>query len=296
MPARLLVFGRSGQVARALAAAPAEFEVELAGRERIDLAQPAPDVAGLIAAVRPVAVINAAAYTAVDRAEAEPEACARLNRDAVAAIGRACADAAIPLIHFSTDYVFDGEKGAPYIEADPRRPLNVYGRTKGEGEAALEALWAAGAAGAVIRSSWIFSAGGASFLQTMLRLARERDEVAVVADQWGCPTPALACAEAALALTRLLLDRDQAGQGMFHAAGADSMTWADFAQAIFAASAARGGPAAEVRRIASKDYPTAAVRPRDTRLDSAHLAACTGWRAPPFAAALAHCLASMESP
>lgn len=296
MPPRLLVFGRSGQVARALAAAPGEFEVELAGRERIDLAQPAPDVAGLIAALRPAAVIDAAAYTAVDRAEAEPDACARLNRDAVAAIGRACAAAAIPFVHFSTDYVFDGEKGAPYREADPRLPLNVYGRTKAQGEAALEALWAAGAAGAVIRSSWIFSAGGQSFLQTMLRLARERGQVTVVADQWGCPTPAGACAEAALALARRLLDRDEAGQGMFHAAGPDAMTWADFAQAIFAASAALGGPAAEIRRIASKDYPTAAVRPRDTRLDSAHLAANTGWRAPPFAAALAACLDRMESP
>lgn len=291
MPAKVLVFGRSGQVARALAEA-AEFEMTFAGRERIDLAAPSPDIAGLIAAARPDAVINAAAFTAVDRAEAEPDLCARLNHDAPAAMGRACAEAGVPFVHFSTDYVFDGEKGAPYVETDPRRPLNVYGRTKAEGEMALEAH--TGARLAVIRSSWIFSAAGSGFLQTMLRLARERGEAAVVADHWGCPTPAAACADAALALARLLLDGDPAGQGTFHAAGAEAMSWADFAEAIFAAAAARGGPAARVRRIAARDYPTAAVRPRDTRLESALIQSRTDWRPPELGQALAECLGRME--
>ncbi len=288
------MFGQGGQVARALAAAGAPFDLAFAGRARLDLALPGADIAGWIAEARPAAVINAAAYTAVDRAESEPDAAGRLNRDAPIAMARACAEADIPFVHFSTDYVFDGEKGAPYVETDPRRPLNVYGRTKAEGEAGLEALAEAGARLAVIRSSWVFSPGGPGFPQTMLRLGAERGEVSVVDDQIGCPTPASACAEAALALARALLDRQDNARGMFHGAGADAMSWADFAEAIFAQSARRGGPRVNVRRIATHEYKTAAVRPRDARLSSARLESVTDWRAPPLAGALADCFAQME--
>jgi dTDP-4-dehydrorhamnose reductase len=284
--ARLLVFGAGGQVARALAAAPGEFALEFAGRKRLDLAGGAPDIAGLIEAAAPAAVINASAYTAVDRAEEEPEACRRLNRDAPAAIGAACTARGIPFVHFSTDYVFDGEKDAPYVEADARAPLNVYGRTKTEGEVALEGLIAAGARIAVIRSAWVFAAGGAGFLGAMLRLAAERDEVSVVADQWGSPTPASACADAALVMTRALLDCDSGAAGVFHAAGSDDASWADFAEAIFALS--EHPP--RVRRITAADYPTVARRPRDSRLSSAKIASAFGWRAPPLSEALAACL------
>ncbi|MFI4933468.1 MAG: dTDP-4-dehydrorhamnose reductase [Caulobacterales bacterium] len=288
MSRTLLVFGRQGQVARAIAEAPdAGFALEFAGRERLDLAQPSADIAALIAEVRPAAVINAAAYTAVDRAEAEPLACERLNRDAPARMAQACAAAQIPFTHFSTDYVFDGEKGAPYVEEDPRRPLNVYGRTKAEGEDELEAIRATGARVAVIRCSWVFSAQGPGFLQSMLRLGREGGEVAVVDDQHGCPTPSAASASAALALTAQMLDRDAAAVGTFHAAGAEAMSWADFAQAIFAASP---HCAARVRRIPTTEYKTAAVRPKDTRLDCARLQSISPWRAPDFAEALAECL------
>jgi dTDP-4-dehydrorhamnose reductase len=280
------VFGRSGQVARALAEARTTFEVVAAGRERLDLAAPAPDIAGLIADERPAAVINAAAYTAVDRAEAEPEASARLNRDAPARMAEACAARGIPFTHFSTDYVFDGEKGAPYVEADPRRPLNVYGRTKADGEAALEALRAAGARLAVIRTSWVFAPGGGGFLGAMLRAAAERDEASVVADQWGSPTPASACAGAALALTVAMLDRDPAAEGVFHAAGRDGLSRSDFAEAIFARLERRP----RLVRVATADFPAAAVRPRDTRLSSAHLEATLGWKAPSLAEALDACL------
>jgi dTDP-4-dehydrorhamnose reductase len=284
--AKILVFGESGQVARALAAAPGGFELDFAGRDRLDLAASSADIAGLIGAASPAAVINAAAYTAVDRAEQEPDACARLNRDAPAAMARASAARGIPFVHFSTDYVFDGEKGAPYVETDARAPVNVYGRTKAEGETALETLIAAGAPIAVLRSAWVFAAGGSGFLGAMLRLATERDEVSVVADQWGSPTSASACADAALAMTRALLDRDPAAAGVFHAAGPDDASWADFAEAIFAVSDRKP----RVRRITSADYPTAARRPRDSRLSSAKIAAGFGWRAPPLAEALAACL------
>jgi dTDP-4-dehydrorhamnose reductase len=279
---KLLVFGAHGQVARALAAAR-PGDVVLAGRERLDLAADAPDVAGLIAAERPDAVINAAAYTAVDQAESEPEACARLNREAARAIGEACAARHIPLAHLSTDYVFDGSKGAPYVEGDTTHPLNVYGLTKRDGEAILAGMIADGARIAVVRTAWVFSASGRGFLGAMRRAAVERDEVRVVADQWGSPTSADACADAALVLTAALLDRDERARGVFHAAGGEGMNWADFADAIFALTPRRP----RLTRITAAEYPTAARRPRDTRLSSARIEAAFGWRAPPLAEALA---------
>jgi len=295
MAARVLVFGRAGQVARALAERPGGMALSFAGRDTLDLTAPTADIAGLIARTGPDAVINAAAYTAVDRAESEPQICARLNRDAPLAMAEACAAADIPFAHFSTDYVFDGLKGSPYVESDARSPVNVYGRSKAEGEAALEALAAErGGRGAVIRTSWVFSARGPSFLQSMLRLARDREELGVVDDQHGRPTSADACAAAALALIRRLLDRDPAAPGLVHMAGADAMSWADFAETIFAASRARGGPSARVRRIATAEYPTPAVRPRDTRLDCSRMEAMVGWRPPPLSEALADCFGRME--
>ena len=291
MTARLLVFGRQGQVAGALAKAAAGFEMIFAGRERLDLAAHAPDIAGLIAAVKPAAVINAAAYTAVDAAESEPEACARLNRDAPAAMARACLAADLPFVHFSTDYVFDGEKGAPYVEPDPRGPLNVYGRAKADGEAALEALAADGARLATLRTCWVFSDARSGFVGAMVRRAAEHDEAVVVADQWGSPTPARACAEAALTVTRALLDRAPAARGTFHAAGADGLSRADLAEAIFRRLPRRP----RLRRVAAADYPTPARRPRDTRLSSAKLERALGWRAPSLDESLDACLLGVEA-
>jgi dTDP-4-dehydrorhamnose reductase len=291
MTARLLVFGRRGQVAAALARAGAEFELIFAGRERLDLAADAPDIAGLIAAAKPAAVINAAAYTAVDAAEAEPDACARLNRDAPVAMARACLAADIPLVHFSTDYVFDGEKGAPYVEADPRGPLNAYGRAKAEGEAALEALAADGARLATIRTCWVFSDARTGFVGAMVRRAAEHEEAVVVEDQWGSPTPARACADAALTVARALLDRAAAALGTFHAAGADGLSRADLAEAIFQRLPRRP----HLRRVAADAYPTPARRPRDTRLCSAKLERALGWRAPSLGESLDACLLGVEA-
>jgi dTDP-4-dehydrorhamnose reductase len=286
MSAPLLVFGRGGQVARALATAASPFEPVFAGREQLDLAAAGADIAGLIAEVRPAAVINAAAFTNVDAAESETDACWRLNRDAPARMAEACAAADIPFAHFSTDYVFDGEGGAPYVETDPRAPINAYGLSKAEGEAALEQAAARGARLAVIRTSWVFAPGAGGFMGAMLG-ARNRPEVRVVADQSGSPTPASACAEAALILVQALLDRDPAAEGLFHAAGRDGVSRAELAEALFARLPRRPS----VVGVASSEFPAPAPRPRDTRLSSARLEAAFGWRAPALDDAIAAYLA-----
>ena len=282
MSGRLLVFGKTGQVAQALAEAASPFERSFAGRERLDLAAADVDIAGLIAETRPAAVINAAAFTAVDAAETETEAALRLNRDAPGRMAAACAAADIPFVHVSTDYVFDGEKGAPYVETDARAPINAYGASKAAGEAVLEAAAARGARIAVIRTCWVFAAGGGGFMGAMLG-ARARESVRVVDDQHGSPTPADACAAAALVLAQALLDRDRAAEGVFHAAGRDGVSRAELAEALFARLPR--GP--QVIHVDSSAFPTPARRPRDTRLSSAKLEAAFGWRAPALDDALA---------
>ncbi len=292
MTAKILVLGRSGQVARELEkiGAPEGFSLEFAGRERLDLG--AADPRPLLEEVRPAAVINAAAYTAVDKAESEPEAAYALNRDAPAALARACAEAGVPFVHFSTDYVFDGTKAEPYVETDPVNPTGVYGASKAAGEA--EVL-AAGGPAIVLRTSWVYSAFGSNFVKTMLRLAATRDELGVVADQLGRPTWAEDCARGALRAAQALLDREARAAGIFHLAGAGDATWADFAEAIFALSAARGGPAARVKRIATADYPTPAKRPANSRLDCGRMISTLNWPMRDWRQSLAACLEELET-
>ena len=293
MSQKILVLGRSGQVARELdkLGAPPGFDLQFAGRERLDLG--AADPRPLLDEVRPAAVVNAAAYTAVDKAESEPEAAFALNRDAPAALARACAEAKIPLIHFSTDYVFDGTKPEPYVETDPVHPTGVYGASKAAGEAAV---LAAGGPAIVLRTSWVYSAFGANFVKTMLRLAATRDEIGVVADQLGRPTWAEDCARGALRAVRALLDGEIGRAERFHLSGEGDATWADFAEAIFAESAARGGPAARVRRIATADYPTPARRPANSRLDCAKLVRTLDFPLRPWRQSLSACFEELETP
>ena len=269
MSAEVLVLGCSGQLARELErlGAPPGLQLAFAGRERLDLMRR--DPGELTRALKPRAVINAAAYTRVDEAERDPAPALRLNRDVPAALARACAEARIPLVHISTDYVFDGEKGEPYVEADPAAPLNVYGRSKAEGEAAV--LQAGGPA-VVIRTSWLFGAFGANFVKTMLNLARDRDEVAVVADQFGRPTWARDCAAGALRAAQALIEGELSGAELFHLAGEGDAAWADLAEAALEESAARGGPSAQVRRITTAERGAPARRPADSRLDCARIA------------------------
>jgi dTDP-4-dehydrorhamnose reductase len=288
----ILVLGRSGQVARELEklGAPKGLELVFAGRERLDLA--AADPGPLIQELHPAAVINAAAYTAVDKAESEPDAAFRLNRDVPAALARACAAAKAPLVHFSTDYVFDGTKPAPYVETAAVNPTGVYGASKAEGEAAV---MAAGGPAIVLRTSWVYSAFGANFVKTMLRLAATREELGVVADQLGRPTWAEDCARGALRSVQALLDGEVTGAELFHLAGEGDATWADFAEAIFEASAARGGPSARVNPITTADYPTPARRPANSRLDCGKMVRTLGLQPRPWRESLAACFAELET-
>lgn len=289
MSGPVLVFGRSGQVARELAGLAGDRALVFAGRETLDLADTA-GIDDLIARLAPRAVINAAAYTAVDAAEGDAPAAYALNRDAPTAMAQTCARRGLPLVHFSTDYVFDGALDRPYVETDPTGPLNVYGASKLAGE---QAVAAAGGRAIILRTAWIYGAHGSNFVKTMLRLAADRDEIGVVADQIGRPTWSRDCARAAL-LAVDALDRDPALGGLYHLAGADDASWAELAAETFALSARRGGPTATVRPITADQYPTPAKRPANSRLDSGKIQAALPWRALPWRESLAACLNEME--
>jgi dTDP-4-dehydrorhamnose reductase len=287
----VLVFGRQGQVARELAdlAQGDRRVLVFLGRDALDLAGPA-DIGAAIDRIGAGGVINAAAYTAVDRAESEPEAAYRLNRDAPGEMARACAQRGLPFVHFSTDYVFDGEKAGLYVESDPRNPQSVYGASKAQGE---DAVLAAGGVQAILRTAWVFGGHGANFLKTMLRLAQTRSEIGIVDDQHGRPTWARDAALAALAALSAM-ERKGRPLDLLHVAGGEDASWADFAAQIFAEQARRGAAFAAVRRIGTKDYPTPARRPRNSRLDCARAGAEIGWRATPLAVAIGAVLDQLE--
>ena len=269
----VLVFGKSGQVATELRRLG---DVLALGRDMADLGEPAA-CAAAITRHRPRAVINAAAYTAVDRAE-EEEAQARIvNADAPGAMARACADLEIPFLHISTDYVFDGSGETPWSPSDPVAPQNAYGRTKAAGEAAIRD---SGARHAILRTSWVFSVHGSNFVKTMLRLGETRDALSVVSDQIGGPTPAADIATTLLAMAKAMI----AGQkgGTYHYAGTPATSWKGFAEAIFAAA----GRPVSVTGIATADYPTPARRPLNSRLDCAKLETDFGIAQPDWHAGL----------
>jgi dTDP-4-dehydrorhamnose reductase len=257
----VLVLGRSGQLAthlRDLLTGALSW-----GRAELDLSDASRAEREIVKA-NPTFIVNAAAYTAVDRAEAEPALAWALNAEAAAAAARAAQTLGIGLVHISTDYVFDGTKQGPYVAGDPTRPLGVYGATKLAGELAVatlcEAHW-------ILRTSWVFSEHGHNFLKTMLRLARDRDELRVVADQVGVPTYAgdLARLVAALIATA---PAQRPAPGVYHAVGGPSVSWFEFAKAIFATAAAAGfeGCDIDVQPIPTAAYPTAAARPANSQL------------------------------
>jgi dTDP-4-dehydrorhamnose reductase len=290
---RILVTGRDGQVARSLAeraAAGSEHDLIFAGRPELDLADAA-TIERTVAAVAPDLVFSVAAYTAVDRAEDEPALAMAVNGDAPGVLARAAGEVGAGIVHLSTDYVFDGSGTRAWREDDPTGPLGVYGATKLAGEAAVAA---SGARFAILRTAWVYSPFGTNFVKTMLRLAESRDTLGVVADQVGCPTSALDIADAMLALADAWavapgLGADQ----VHHVAGSGEASWADFARAILAESAARGGPGATVNDIASTDYPTRAVRPRNSRLDCTRFATTFGFRMPDWRESLAPVVARL---
>lgn len=268
---RLIVTGRSGQVASALIerGAAAGIDVIAIGRPEFDLGDAGGGEAALIAA-RPDVIVSAAAYTAVDKAESEPELAQVINAEGAGRVAAAAARLGVPIIHISTDYVFDGSKAAPYVETDPTAPLGTYGRSKLAGEIAVAA---ATSNHATLRTAWVYSPFGANFLKTMLRLAGDRPELRVVEDQRGNPTSALDIADAVLKVAANLVARpgDAGLRGVFHMAGSGEGSWADFATEILAASAELNGPHATVTRIGTADYPTPAPRPADSRLSSEKL-------------------------
>ena len=276
---KVLVFGKTGQVARALAAAgPTRgITVQCLNRYAADLSNPAA-CAAVIAATDANAVINAAAWTAVDAAEDQEAAAHVINADSPGAMARACANYDMPFIHISTDYVFDGSTGPAWTPDAPTGPLGAYGRTKLAGECAV---LDSGARAVVLRTAWVFDGTGKNFVTTMLRLSESRDALNVVADQIGGPTPADAIAEACLTIAQALLDGTGQG-GVHHFSGAPDVSWADFARAIFATA----GRDVTVTDITTADYPTPAARPANSRLDCNSLTAAFDIQRPDWRRAL----------
>lgn len=280
----LLVFGRSGQVAQELARLVPE--ARFLDRAAADLTDPAA-CAAAIRASGCTAVLNAAAHTAVDRAEAEPDLANQINAAAPAAMAAACAGLAVPFLSISTDYVFDGTGARPWAETDPTGPLGVYGASKLAGERAIAA---AGGQWAVLRTSWVFSAHGANFVKTMLRLGAERSELRVVADQYGAPTPAADIAQACLTMMAAMRDDPTRG-GIYHFAAEPDTTWARFARAVMS----EAGLSCAITEISTADYPTPARRPMNSRLDCAAILRDFGISRPDWRVGLAHVLQELAA-
>jgi dTDP-4-dehydrorhamnose reductase len=273
----ILLFGAGGQLGRELTAranALGEPLVALS-RQDADISDP-PAIARALDRAKATMVVNAAAYTKVDQAESEPEAAFAANETGAVVLAEACARAGLPLVHISTDYVFDGSKAGAYVEDDAVAPLGVYGRSKLAGEQAVRER---NPRHVILRTAWVYGAYGQNFLKTMLRLAAERDELRVVADQRGSPTATADIAEAILHVGRKLRD---APWGTYHFAGSGETSWHGFAAHIVAAQAPFTGRRPPVTAIATADFPTKATRPRNSVLDSSRFATVFGYKAEPW--------------
>lgn len=288
---RLYIVGTDGQVARSLREAAIQHPdivMGCGGRPDVDILRP-DLVEKAFLAFSPDMVINPAAYTAVDRAEAEPELAFATNRDGAGIVATAAARLGVPILHLSTDYVFDGKKESPYIETDPVRPESVYGRSKLEGEYAVAA---ANQRHIILRTAWVYSPFGNNFVRTMLRLSTQRDRLTVVDDQVGCPTFAPDIAAAILVIARkiYLSGWSEKFAGVTHIAGLDEVTWFDFARQIMRLSERTRRHSVTVEPISSKDYPSAAIRPANSRLCCDRLASVFNIRMPPLGRSLEECL------
>lgn len=266
---RLAVTGKNGQVVSALQAlASNELEIVTLGRPELDLSQPK-TVSKAIRDAKPDVLISAAAYTAVDKAESEPEVAFAVNRDGAKAAAQAAKELGVPVIHISTDYVFDGTKATAYVESDPTGPSSIYGHSKLEGE---KAVAESNPDHAILRTAWVYSEYGNNFVKTMLKLGETRDEINVVSDQFGCPSSANDIAIAIVEIARRLSgDPSPRLRGVFHLSGTGETNWADFAKQIFAFSAENGGKPVVVNDITTAQYPTPARRPANSRLDCGKL-------------------------
>lgn len=290
IPRRIFIVGCNGQLAQALG-----HECTLRGhlsrregRSGMDITD-RKAVAAAIADFAPDVVVNAAAYTDVDMAENEPEQAFLINRDGAVHVAAAAASVRAPLIHISTDYVFDGSKLSPYVESDQPNPMGVYGASKLAGEAEIASVTGDHV---ILRTSWLSGPHGSNFVKTILRLASERDEIGVVDDQWGTPTFAADLANAIVSIGEKLLtfpDRSPLW-GLYHAAGSAKTTWCRFAREIIARSSVKGGPSCFIRAITSQEYRTNAKRPANSQLDCSRLADVFKIRLPAWQESLTTCL------
>lgn len=296
----ILLLGANGQVGHELRRSLASRgnlvattrSGELPDGERCEIAdfdQPA-TLAALVERIAPTLVVNAAAYTAVDKAEDDEAAAFRVNAEAPGVLAKACASLGIPLVHYSTDYVFDGQGTRPYREDDATAPLGVYGASKLAGE---EAVRAAGGDHLILRTAWVYGARGHNFLRTMVRLGAERDELRVVADQVGTPTPAYLIADT----TARLLGTNEQARGTLHLTAYGATSWHGFAEAIVTGAGARGllARAPRVTPITTADFPTRAQRPAYSRMEVARLESVLGEPMPGWQAGLDHVLDQMAS-
>ena len=294
MTVRILQYGTTGQLAHELVRQAPASPVALTALSRAEADLADPDAAAAqVRAHRPELVILAAAYTAVDQAEAEPGLAHEINGEAPAAIAAACAEAGAALVHFSTDYVFDGRKGAPYVEDDAPNPLNVYGASKLSGE---RMALAACPRTLVLRTSWVVSAHGKNFVKTMLRLAREGQPLRVVDDQLGRPTAAADLAAFVLAQAPRLAAAPVGDPafGVFHFANAGETSWRGFAEATL--ELGLGAKAPRVEPIATADRPAPAERPLRGTLDTGKLERTFDWRLRPWREPLADIVAELAQP
>lgn len=289
---KILITGAKGQVGRELAlqGPPLDFEPVLTDIEELDITDPAA-VAACIRANQARLVVNAAAYTAVDLAESNREIAFRVNRDGPATLAGACADAGIPLVHISTDYVYDGRKRGPYVESDPVAPLGAYAESKAAGDAAVtERL----ERHIILRTAWLYSVHGRNFVKTMLGLGRERETLAVVDDQVGCPTSAEDLVATILEIAGQLRQGRDMPWGLYHYCGRGDTSWCGFARAIFDLARSHETLAVQtVRAITTAEYPTPARRPANSVLDCAKIREHLGIETQPWRDSLARTIAKL---
>jgi len=285
---KLLVTGSKGQLGTELVRQAGAHELVAVDRDALDITDAAA-VSSLVTKIAPDVVINAAAYTAVDRAEKDVVAAFAVNRDGPAHLAQACAEIDIPLVHVSTDYVFDGSKQGAYREDDPIAPLGVYGESKAAGEALVREYCRRHI---ILRTSWVFSSHGNNFVKTMLRLGTEREELEVVADQYGCPTSASDIASAII----LICEHHDEQWGTYHFCQPDSTSWHGFAEAVFAEFARQGiqFKTKRITAISTQDYPTLAKRPVNSRLNCGKLEASFGIRIRPWHESLVDVIGDMR--
>jgi dTDP-4-dehydrorhamnose reductase len=284
-----LVFGAGGQLGRHLLEAPVEPGIEIVGltRAEADICDETA-VEAAITKLAPTSIVNAGAYTAVDKAESEVAQALRVNRDGARLLAKAAAEAGIPFVHLSTDYVFDGRSRTPYTETDPVAPQGSYARSKEEGERAVRA---AADKHLILRTAWVYGPFGVNFMRTMLRLGAEREELGIVDDQTGCPTATGDIAAAILSMIETAERPGFADWGTFHYVGGDVVTWYGFAGMIFAEAKRFGQKSPRLRPITTADYPTPAHRPAYSVLSTAKLERVFGVRPMPLRESL---VASLE--